>query len=474
MKNNMPADADNLIMHHDGTTAYYAGTRTVFMSTTDTTEVLSKPDRDPVDVVVKGRESMPKMVPWGATNDLPKTLTEKVMKLPQMSANIWFNILLSYGDGVRPVRIRTEKNKQIVEPYPDHDEIDRFFEENDTQLYLLEQFTDLHWYFNCFPEIIFNKEDGEKRKIVELRSKEACFSRWSEISKDSGRIDWHYYFAYWGSKMPDGEEYPCIATPVLDFYNPVRHLRKVMEEDSAKKVNQRRNRFIVPVTFPSPGRSYYQKPYWYSILEGGLYDFARKIIPFKDAIMKNTALINYIVLLDADYFKEIFRREKITSEKEQKARIKKEYRDINDFIKGEENAGKSIITFQKKDPQGQPYPMLKIETIRNEFKGGEYLEDSEEVSNLIGYGMLVHPSLVGPSPGKNKTINGTEARELFIIKQALMKPFRDRVLRPFYLIKAINKWPKELHFVIPNLELTTLDENKTGSETKIPAPNVPE
>ena len=111
--------------------------------------------------------------------------------------------------------------------------------------------------------------------------------------------------------------------------------------------------------------------------------------------------------------------------------------------------------------------MIKIETIRNEMKGGEYIEDSEEVSNIIDYGMMVHPSLVGASPGKNKSINGTAARALVIIKQALLKPFRDRILKPFYLVRAINRWPDDLHFVIPNLELTTLDKSKTGSVTKI-------
>ena len=123
---------------------------------------------------------------------------------------------------------------------------------------------------------------------------------------------------------------------------------------------------------------------------------------------------------------------------------------------------------QKTDPKGTPYPMIKIEVINaGKKEGGDYIEDSEEVSNIISYGMLVHPSLVGASPGKNKAINGTEARELFIMKQALLKPFRDRILRPFYLVKAINKWPADLHFVIPHLELTTLDKDKTGNITKI-------
>ena len=108
---------------------------------------------------------------------------------------------------------------------------------------------------------------------------------------------------------------------------------------------------------------------------------------------------------------------------------------------------------------------MKITAIDNNFKGGEYLDDSEEASNIMSYAMGVHPSLIGSSPGKAKTINGTEARELFIIKQSLMKPIRDRILRPLYIIKAINGWDPTLKFVIPNIELTTLDKN-TGS-TKV-------
>jgi hypothetical protein len=42
--------------------------------------------------------------------------------------------------------------------------VSRFFEENDMQNYLLEQLSDLHWFFNVFPEIIFNKENGNLRK----------------------------------------------------------------------------------------------------------------------------------------------------------------------------------------------------------------------------------------------------------------------------------------------------------------------
>lgn len=455
----------DIYIHADGSTAYIAGIQAAVITEPKTTKLFAEPDRKPAKITVKGFDNAPEMVPWGENNDLPVRLVDKAFKLPQMTSNLWFNIMASYGDGIKPVKIIEEDGKKSIVPYTGNNEVKTFFEENDINGYLLEQLTDMHWFFNVFPEIIFNKENGAARKIVEIHSKEATFSRWAKMD-DQGRIPYHYYFAHWGSKQPDDQDNICTATPVLDSHRTVRHLRQIMEEDKNKTWDKRRNRFIVPVTFPTPGRSYYAKPYWYSIIESGWYDFAIQIPTYKRAVMNNQLGIRYIILLDNDYFPEIFRREKITEEKQQRKRIKKEYEDIEKFVKGSEKAGSTLITFSKKDPRGEPYPMIKIEPIRNEINGGEYIEDSEEVSNMIHYGMMAHPSLIGPSPGKNKTINGTEARELFIIKQALLKPFRDRILKPFYLIKAINQWPDDLHFVIPNLELTTLDKDKTGSVTK--------
>lgn len=463
---------EEFVIYHEGTTAYLRGVKAAVLTEVDNSNMFAKPARDPKEIIVKGMTTPPKVVPWGDNNNLPQLLTDKAYKLPQMTSNLWFNIVASYGDGIKPVKVTyNEKKEKVIEPYTENEEVNRFFEENDTNLYLLEQLTDMHWFFNVFPEVIFNKDDGEKRKIVVIQSKEATFSRWSEMSPETKRIEYHYYFARWGDKTPDDTDNVCVATPVLDFKNPVRHLREIIEEDKVKTWDKRRNRFIVPVSFPTPGRNYYQKPYWYSLIESGWYDFAIKIPEFKKALMTNKLAVRYIVSLAPGYFPEIFKREKITDEKGQLDRIKKEHNDIRKFLTDAENAGKTIITMQMKDPNGQPYPMIKIETVgAGQKEGGEYIEDSEEVSNIISYAMMVQPSLVGPTPGKNKTINGTEARELFILKQALLKPFRDLILRPFYVIKAINKWPDDLHFVIPNIELTTLDNNKTGSVTKVNTP----
>jgi hypothetical protein len=40
------------------------------------------------------------------------------------------------------------------------------------------------------------------------------------------------------------------------------------------------------------------------------------------------------------------------------------------------------------------------------------------------------------------------------------------LLLPLYVVKAINGWDSDIHFVIPNIMLTTLDKN-TGAEKVI-------
>lgn len=79
--------------------------------------------------------------------------------------------------------------------------------------------------------------------------------------------------------------------------------------------------------------------------------------------------------------------------------------------------------------------------------------------------MGVHSSLIGATPGKSSsTLGGTQARELYLMKQACMKPIVDRVLRPLRFIKQFNKWDKDIYINIPEYIFTTLDQNKSGKQ----------
>lgn len=229
--------------------------------------------------------------------------------------------------------------------------------------------------------------------------------------------------------------------------------------------------YVLHIGQPSPGKFYYQKAYWWSIFESHWFDFACAVPEFKMNLMKNQMVLKYHVEIRKNYFSDLFKSEGITNPEKQAARKKEFYQDLEDFLSGKENAGKNFVSEVDYGSAGKATENhdFKIIPIESFIKGGEYIEDSEEASNAICYAMGVHPSLQGASPGKNKTINGTEARELFTIKQSLMKPVRDLLVQPLRIVKAINKWPVDIDFVIPNILLTTLDKN-TGAEKQIGSP----
>lgn len=436
-----------------------------------TRSMFDNPDADAKAATVDGKPY--KYIPWGGNDDTPNQVTKKVYKNPTPAGNMEFNITLAYGDGIIPVKRTIENNQLKFIPVIDNTEIDEFLSDNDINGYLLEQATDFRFFFNVFPEVILSRDTNPSaRKIVELNSKEATFSRWSEMNAD-GKIPYHLYCSKFGtSKSIEKED--IEVTDVLDAKRPIKDLKRklgLLPGLDGKTKSEDIYRYIVPITFPTPGRSYYQKPYWYSIFESGWFDYACMIPEYKVALLKNQMVIKYVVYIAPEYWMELYADKGITNDKKkQKEAQATEYKNIQDFLSGQKNTGKAVISKLKYSPDGKETPYIKIEAVENPFKGGgEFIQDSEEVSNLMSFGMGSHQGIIGSSPDKNKTISGTEARELFTIKQALIKPFRDRLLLPLYLAKAINKWPADIFFTIPNMTLTTLDKN-TGAEKTISQP----
>lgn len=418
-----------------------------------------------------------KLVEWGEDNVAPQKVIEMVGKSPIMSENMLFNISLGYGMGIIPAKRDFDKDgnpimksyefwlKEQLEAKPEDKDLQKkqkqlqevltFIEENDISFYLTEQFTDLNYFFQLWPEIILSNEG---KKVTELNHKESAFCRWAEMD-ENGKLNYVLYSGKWHDS-PSKED--IHAVEALDYRRPIKDLKeRIKSGKTGDKV------FFMPLRFPSPGKVYYPKPYYYSIFESGWYDFAIAIPEFKKTLIQNQSAIQYIVRISDKYFPRIFKDEKITDPDKQNERIKKFYADVKAFVMGKENAGKAFITYQTTTLDGKTLPDVEIVTLDNKFKGGEYIEDSSEVNSIMCYAMNTHPSLIGATPGKTgSNISGSEARELFLIKQIILKPFRDIVLKPFYLIKAINNWPADMEFHIPNMVLTTLDKNKSGTEAK--------
>lgn len=324
----------------------------------------------------------------------------------------------------------------------------------------MEIANDLAIFYDSYVEYIFNRDDNPK--IVQIKSKEATCSRISEIDEKTGKSEWHGYSAEWHK----GATTDLIATPLLDRQAPLRDLMtrmgKLPNDNGLKEIGKQR-RFIHNIQMNTPGRFYYGRPYWWSIFASGWYDFSSAIPVLKKSLIKNQMSLRYLVYIKDTFWTELYAKHKAVDEKKQVELRTAFLKEMNDYLTGEENAGKSFVSHFRYDRvKGTEDKDIIITPLQSAPDGGEYIEDSEETSNTLSYGMGVHPSIIGSSPGKNKSINGTEARELFIITQALNKMFQEATLEPLYVVKELNGWPKDIYFSVTNCQLTTIDKG-TGA-----------
>lgn len=415
----------------------------------------------------KGKKTSIDFYPWGADNDLPNQLIKNSYKNNVLASNLEFNAHMGYGDGIQVVRKeRNAKGDIVSKPLlrADAPEIFDFLRDNNINLLLQELIHDNTLLHNGFIELIMSRKDD---KVTRILHKEAAYSRISVMDEKTSKSEYHGYSSEWEKLSTED----VIVTPLLDFDNPLYDYMirtgKAPGLDGRLNAKGKSLRYVMHLAMPSPGKFYYQKAYWWSIFESHWFDFSCAIPEFKMNLMKNQMVLKYHVKINKTFFPALFTSEKITDLEKQKTRRTQFYNHLENFLGGKENAGKNIVTeFDYHIQTAIERQDIIITPIENFIKGGEYIEDSEEASNAICYAMGVHPSLKGASPGKSKTINGTEARELFIIKQSMMKPFRDILLQPLKLVQYINGWDEDIDFVIPNIMLTTLDKN-TGAEKQI-------
>ncbi len=394
---------------------------------------------------------------WGPGNILPQMVLKNIDKAEIVGTNANFNWKVGFGLGPKLVRlVRDERTNKVVDYWEVSDGYEyEWFERNNISLYLMETLTDLSYFANAFPILVFDKDFTG---IETLRHREAAFSRWGV--NDTGEITRMLYRADWSSNKDEIIEYH-----VLDEYNAIRDL----ERFKAMRRNKTRA-LCYPIYMPSPGRPYYSYPNWYSVFRSGWFDNIVSIPALKKAILKYKLGVKHIIYISPKYF----------ADKEQQAGIdssdikkRKELRDslvkqINDILSGETNAGKSIVSLKELMPSGNSAieeKYITIETIKNDVEGGEYITDYETGANVISYAMEVHPSLIGAVPGKNSnSLSGSNVREIFLMKQALTFPMVDQALKPLSVIRRFNGWAKDISVVVPQYVFTTLDENKSGKQ----------
>lgn len=444
------------------TYAYIKGTNRL-VKLTDSSDIVTDKDTEGIPVVCKGWKKPIEFMPRGRNNDMMYEIMRQIGKNVTVGSNTDFKTKVVVGDSIVVYRkFRDDRGKickQEVLP-SEQPEIFAFIEDNDYAQIRQEIANDLVIFNDAYVEYIFDR--NERPRLVQVKSKEATCSRVSKIDDRTGKSEWHGYSAEWHEGTPTD----TIATPLLDRQASLRDLKMrmgLLPADDGKLKTGKERRFVHNLRINTPGRFYYSHPYWWAVFKSGWYDFSVAIPVYKKALIKNQMSLRYIIYIKEDFWLKLYKSRNLTKENDKAEARKKFLSQMEEFLAGEDNAGKGFVSeFRYDKVKGFEDKDILISHLENKQVGGEYIDDSEEVSNTLCYAMGVHPSIIGAAPGKGKSINGTEARELFIIEQALMKRYQDLTLEPLYVAKALNGWPPDIFFSVVNCQLTTMDKG-TGA-----------
>ena len=383
-----------------------------------------------------------KIMPWGADNKMPYNILELVERDETMSTCLLWNAQMCYGSGLRYNCDGASREVRTA--------VDEWLLDNPLTSYFLGVSQDMkHWGFAV--NVIILSQD--RKRIARLLRKEACYCRFSPANKH-GVIE-HVLYALWRDEPATIKDVEVI--PLLNEHSPWSDLQERIKVGKETK-------FAIVTSMPTADHTYYPIPYWASVLRSKWYNIKQLIGIAKEAKIKNTAPLKYLVEISDKYFDRLFKQEGITDPKKKQERVVEVKQEILDFLTGAENSGKTWFANFYVTPDGKENHEVLITKIDSSKEGGDWESDIQEAVNMICFTMQVHSNLVGSVPGKSQTNNsGSDKRELYTIAQALQKPYHDLLFMVHRIIIKQNGWDG-VTVDVPFIQLTTLDENRDAKE----------
>lgn len=419
---------------------------------------IEKPKVQPSAPIKKEKGNSP-VSSWGEGNDFPQQIIDLVAKNTELAALLDWKSRALQGRAVIAVQqLWNNEQQRYEEKAINNPEIIDFLSSRMFKHYLCEASTDFFWFANIFPELIKN---GAGDKIAYISTQDASHCRWGKMN-EKGIIDTCFVSANW----PDAkiEDETTLQIPVLDPYNPTIHedLRAATEVSN----------FIYPVSYPSPGKSYYQLAPWDSWRTSGWPELAQMIPKSKVQLMKNLLSAKFILEIPLKYWAENYPNWHKMSDDERFQIKQQKVKLIDETLTGVGNTGKTILTEVGLDAGGRESQSWKILPIDDKLRDGNFLEDSREASQHLRSALGLDSALTGDGPGKGLGGgSGSDKRIALNIYVALQQPYREVLFEPIYFIAEYNGWTKKhpgFKLKTIEIQLETLDQSH---QTAVPISN---
>ncbi|WP_420154151.1 hypothetical protein [Siphonobacter sp.] len=367
---------------------------------------------------------------WGDDNQFPNRAYDsgKVSTIIGGENGIPFLIRAIYGDGIEYgiERYDAEKKEMYMDQTP-IPELNKLLYSPATQAALQQSIHDHFWFRNRMPRLIFS---ANKNKVVSLFPGKAIHTRWA-LQNTSGLIERCFMNANWDLFAGTGtESKETINLPVINSHDFLAQ-QKVQKD--------LKNFDYVFRSYDASNADYYQMAPWQAAIESGWYDVAMLIPKFKKFLLENQMTIKYIIVIPDWWWADQAGGQPAYDAMTPEARVafhQKKKQEINDFLSGLENSGKSLFTSEKTMGHGfemlnTPLEGLRVKLIDKETFSGEYLEDSAEASTHLMWALGIDPRLIGDAPGSNRSGGaGSDKEEAFNIFLNLCKSHADAIFEP--------------------------------------------
>lgn len=412
----------------------------------------------PTTPIVKNDEKFPltsEYVNWGIDNTWPTAMRQKLECSTLAMQNIYKLSSALYGQGLFYYKETIENGKRVSYEVMDK-EIEYFNNNNDIQQYFIDAILDFFTYFNTFSRLVLNQGSSlnKERKVVAVQRMEPEWCRFKQM--DSYGIKELVY-------SPEFVKNGSIREP--KNAKVIKTIRSGSLEDFIK--NLKDDYFCLPVHSHSPGRTYYALPPWAALLENGSWlDTVIEIPKVIRSIHKSLVTLKYHIEVPINYFKMRFPEwDKSYNAKKRKESIDAVLKEFQQKLQGGEEIHKAILTiFDTHEATGEALPSVKITPLQDYLKKDSYLPNAQAANAEICYAQGINPTLAGLDihGGKIGAGSGSSERVSQNNLNLQMKFFEDIVLQPIRLIAKINKWDPEIKFGFRRLEITTLNQSKSG------------
>lgn len=387
-----------------------------------------------------------KIMAWGSRNMLPQEREDLIKANNIIPELLGTKRDITLGGGIFCYKERIveegQNMKVVRDPVEMPPEVKQFLDKVEIEKYMRKACKNLIIHANTFTEFTCLASG----KVDMISAHESRHARAAE-QNEMGKIPSYFLCGKWDKPS---KEYP--VSEVAAFDNTAEFQPKFMYHAGDDLLTD----------------DYYYIPRWWGGKDWIV--LSNRVPVFHNKNLDNGYVIRWHIEVPKDYFRDYTSQaqspEDIESTKKKESDARRKFLSkLNQFLAAEEGAGRAVITDYEINKQiGKDFPGIKITALKVDIQDKALLDLFEKSNDANISGQGVPPALANiQTPGRLGT--GSETRNSFLLYLATKTPVpRSILLEPLYLVAKKNGWDPDIKFGFRDIEITTLDDNKSGAQ----------